>query len=215
MKKLIVIFLILITSISYSQNKQKNNVQIINVVYSYETLKGLFINDVELLINKNTAQFFVNIKGGEKKEYRVGQVEQMARYHITNYDLNTNIFSEQRKLNGKLFTAEWKNDFVWEITNETKEIGGYKVTKAITDSYEIKKGDDFHFGKASAWFTPDIPVSAGPGRYAGLPGLILEIEYERGGTKYKFKSIDFKSNKPLKSIEAGTKTTKDKILYSY
>jgi hypothetical protein len=213
MKKIIVIFSILITSISYSQNKQKNNVQIINVVYSYETLKGLFKNDVELLINKNTAQFFVNIKGGEKKEYVVGQVEQLPNYHITDYNLTTNTFNEQSKRRNKLFTAEWKNDFVWKITNETKEIGGYKVIKATTDTYEIKKGDDFYYGKASAWFTPDIPISAGPGRYAGLPGLILEIEYEKGGSKYKFKSIDFNSNKQFKNIEEGTKVSKEKILY--
>ena len=27
----------------------------------------------------------------------------------------------------------------------------------------------------SAWYTPQIPVSAGPGNYHGLPGLILEV----------------------------------------
>ena len=27
----------------------------------------------------------------------------------------------------------------------------------------------------TAWYTPTIPVSNGPGNYAGLPGLILEI----------------------------------------
>lgn len=28
-----------------------------------------------------------------------------------------------------------------------------------------------------AWFTPEIPVSQGPGEYWGLPGLILEVNY--------------------------------------
>ena len=26
-----------------------------------------------------------------------------------------------------------------------------------------------------AWYTPQIPVSHGPGEYTGLPGLILEV----------------------------------------
>ena len=31
----------------------------------------------------------------------------------------------------------------------------------------------------TAWFTPEIPVSHGPGPYWGLPGLILEVSDER------------------------------------
>jgi GLPGLI family protein len=31
-----------------------------------------------------------------------------------------------------------------------------------------------------AWFALDIPVSAGPDRYTGLPGLILEININKG-----------------------------------
>lgn len=31
----------------------------------------------------------------------------------------------------------------------------------------------------TAWFTPQIPVGNGPGEYAGLPGLILELSFHR------------------------------------
>lgn len=215
MKKLLIALTLLLSICSFCQKKQIQKNPNITVTYSFETLKGLFKNDVELKIKDNITQFLVDIKASEKKEYRGGEVEQMADYHITNYNISNNTFTAQRKLNKKLLKSEWINDFKWKITDETKIIGGYKVTKATTESYEIKKGDGFYYGNAIAWFTTEIPISSGPGRYAGLPGLILEIEYDKGGSVYKFKNIDFAKIVVLKSIESGTTTSKDNLLYSY
>jgi len=42
--------------------------------------------------------------------------------------------------------------------------------------------DDFEVPKfiiVTAWYTPQIPVSTGPGDYHGLPGLILEVNADR------------------------------------
>jgi len=33
--------------------------------------------------------------------------------------------------------------------------------------------------EVTAWYTPQIPVSNGPGEYAGLPGLIMELNFYR------------------------------------
>ena len=54
----------------------------------------------------------------------------------------------------------------WEILPETKVILGYNCQKATTSF----RGRDY-----VAWFTPDIPISNGPWKFAGLPGLILNI----------------------------------------
>ncbi|WP_298755048.1 GLPGLI family protein [uncultured Psychroserpens sp.] len=42
------------------------------------------------------------------------------------------------------------------------------------DELEVPK-----FVVVTAWYTPQIPVSSGPGEYHGLPGLILEVNADR------------------------------------
>ncbi|SEK75871.1 GLPGLI family protein [Parapedobacter koreensis] len=59
-----------------------------------------------------------------------------------------------------------KGNLEWEITDEKKQIGQYSCTKA-----NLK-----NLTGTSVWFTTDIPVSAGPDIYQGLPGLVLEVE---------------------------------------
>ncbi|EQB92929.1 GLPGLI family protein [Elizabethkingia anophelis] len=61
----------------------------------------------------------------------------------------------------------WK----WKILPDKKNIGGYKVQKAISK-----------FGGRSweAWFTSEIPVSDGPYKFWGLPGLIVSVSDKSG-----------------------------------
>ncbi len=76
----------------------------------------------------------------------------------------------------------------WKLGSETKKIGNYTCYKA---TYTIKpqpredkntSGTTHMFDAlndketvVTAWYTPEIPVSNGPGSYWGLPGLILEV----------------------------------------
>lgn len=61
--------------------------------------------------------------------------------------------------------------FTWKIGNQVKEVAGHFCTKAETED-PVKKQ------KITAWFAQDIPVSAGPEQYSGLPGLILELDLD-------------------------------------
>ncbi|MBD5379256.1 MAG: GLPGLI family protein [Bacteroides sp.] len=66
---------------------------------------------------------------------------------------------ERRKYTEELQTPEWT------ITDSVKTIIGYECFKATTD---------FKGRQWIAWFTPEIPISDGPWKLHGLPGLILE-----------------------------------------
>jgi len=70
-------------------------------------------------------------------------------------------------------------NYHWKITKETKQIGNYLVIKA-EGTKMLKDGvtGDKHPVKITAWFTPQIPVGTGPELYGGLPGLIMELQFD-------------------------------------
>ena len=58
----------------------------------------------------------------------------------------------------------------WEIRDSTKIILDYPCQMAVCN---------FRGRQWTAWFTTDIPVSDGPWKFGGLPGLIMEA-YDKG-----------------------------------
>ena len=57
-------------------------------------------------------------------------------------------------------------DFGWRVLDEWKEVLGYRVRRAECSF----RGRDY-----VAWFAPELPLSEGPWKFCGLPGLILEV----------------------------------------
>ena len=78
--------------------------------------------------------------------------------------------------------------FSWHLTDELDTWCGYAVQKAIC----LFRGRTYE-----AWFTFDIPVSAGPWKFGGLPGLILKVSDTE--QHYCFEAISV-SNKTDRSI---------------
>lgn len=72
------------------------------------------------------------------------------------------------------------NCYNWQIEEETKTIAGYLCQKA-TAHY---MGRDY-----VAWFTNEIPISDGPYKFNGLPGLIVNIHDTRNHYSYELLSL--------------------------
>ncbi len=75
----------------------------------------------------------------------------------------------------KLCYEETPDEWQWQVVDSTKYILGYECIEAITD---------YHGRKWIVWFSPEIPISNGPWKFGGLPGLILEASTDDG--KYSF-----------------------------
>lgn len=76
--------------------------------------------------------------------------------------------------------TESKNLFKWKITSDTASIGGINCQKAQTNF----GGRDWE-----AWFAPSIPISEGPYKFNGLPGLILQISDKKNFWRFDLASI--------------------------
>lgn len=72
------------------------------------------------------------------------------------------------------------NQFKWKISSQTTKIANYTAQKATVE-----------FGGRSwvAWFTTEIPISDGPHKFNGLPGLILRLYDTRNHFVFDIVSI--------------------------
>lgn len=91
----------------------------------------------------------------------------------------------------------------WKIENETKTVCGYQCQKATCHW----RGRDY-----TAWFTTKIPVSAGPWKFGGLPGLIMKISDSKNDYSWEavgVKKGDFSIFAPRRKKYA--KSTREKV----
>jgi len=96
--------------------------------------------------------------------------------------------------NKTYFVVKSRSFYNWKLyPNVIKKIGKYtcyKATCIMVNNVINKKSKNI-----TAWYCPQIPVSFGPVGFSGLPGLILELNYNN---KYiynvKYVNLDKKQN---------------------
>lgn len=80
-------------------------------------------------------------------------------------------------------------NIIWDFKNENKTISGYPCKKALTN---------YRGRKYIAWYTEKIPLSVGPWKFHGLPGLIIKISDLEEEVSFLLKKIDFPHKEDLK-----------------
>lgn len=117
-------------------------------------------------------------------------------------NVKENALVQSQEFYGKQFLVKDKLQTIdWKMGTESKQIGQYMCFKAMAtiptaeltwydfswsnlraapqkenDSTNVQAAEpQVKMTLVEAWYTPQIPVSHGPGEYWGLPGLILEV----------------------------------------
>ncbi|MDR1984814.1 MAG: GLPGLI family protein [Prevotellaceae bacterium] len=147
--------------------------------------KSIGDTDMRLLVGKKFSKFY-SIKLHEldsvlKSMTETEQISMLSSGGLTDfiqkyrstegYKVYTNhiehkiIFTDVQPPNRILYNESTpKQD--WKIEKETKEIAGNKCQKATCN---------FRGRNYVAWFTNEIPISEGPWKFNGLPGLIVKV----------------------------------------
>lgn len=102
-----------------------------------------------------------------------------SQNQITSYDIPFG----SRGLDGKRQVYVYEepvSTFKWDVLEEVSTIAGFECQKATTN----------YGGRIwTAYFTHEIPISDGPYKFCGLPGLIVQIEDETGGWSFSLSGI--------------------------
>ena len=126
-----------------------------------------------------------------------------------NYPTGKNTIVHRAPLSAPIFLYQDEISMEWTILSHRRQISGYRCQKAITY---------FRGRKWEAWFASQIPVSDGPWKFHGLPGLILEVSDDQGHFRFTCTVISMESV-PIKkwkwNYEQTTRERVNSILIRY
>lgn len=184
MKKIILFTLLFISTLYFSQQVHVRYLMVLSpYTTSHEDVyiknnQVLSIQDSIITNNKLTDSWTlaVNLDNGRKpsKKYFVSDLN---NENERNFFFTANVESRDFFIYDKVPKPDWKIE-----ENSTKTIAGYKCTKAT---------GVFRGSKVTAYFAKDLPYSAGPFKFYGLPGLILDIRVDNMDHEiWKAESVD-------------------------
>ncbi len=225
MKKVVLLIGIIFSNYLFSQSQKSGA-----VVYHFKHLsvtlsKTYYEEDMVLYFNQDVSSYKSYtaviqdsiIQAEINKKFQNGGVMQLGSMKKTTKqniyrDLNKRIIHMESKFPNDIFIYEdTLVEIKWELLNKEKNIGGLICRAAKTKYY----GRNY-----IVWYALDIPLSFGPWKLYGLPGLILEAIDEKQQVQFTFNGLLFKNIpqmefSPSKLAILTTKSKFSKILESY
>ncbi|WP_074407833.1 GLPGLI family protein [Aquimarina megaterium] len=126
--------------------------------------------DAKRVDNKND---IVNINGSQVTHTMI-KSNLPQPFYYTNIK-KQELISREKVVRAMYLVEDVLEPIPWRLQQEHKKIGKYNCQKAKTKY----RGREY-----TVWFASEIPISHGPWKLRGLPGLILEVTEETG--KYGF-----------------------------
>ncbi len=206
----------------FSQNSKILDKSVYKVLYNYQFQRdSTDVNNIktatmELLIGKNyslfqslNTRFNDSLYNANKAKIKRAS-DQSELFSIMAERKKDRLQYKILKQNSKIITFSkvlmdrYKYDeninFKWKISKDTLTIDTYKCNKATTN---------FAGRNYIAWFSREIPISNGPYKFTGLPGLIIKIYDVK--KQHIFELISFKKETSQIKISKDTDKPIQKI----
>lgn len=201
-KFILCLILVLLFSFKFDLRAQKSGKVVYTAILeskSFSEMKGVLLFDEDQSFFSITSDSISDSKSSYQDLQLKGNNTMSMEFNIPdNRKVHHQVFIDRLKnqiITQEIYLKNWSfnpcvviestGSIRWEITGEEKKIGSFNAFEAITS---------FRGRNYSAWFTTDIPLSIGPWKFHGLPGLILEIKDEELGVQFLFESIEIPYN---------------------
>jgi len=203
------ILLLMTSSFVFSQNNNIGKVEYTMILNLGQTQ----VNESVLIFNSKESYFFWNVSESDVSQFSVDEEiddENSTKLNIkfkkTAYTDSIGTFNYKNFIKKEIISrgfVDKKQYYIkenisiikWKIEKDTKIIGTFNCQKAT---------GTFRGRKYTAWFTNQIPISNGPWKLQGLPGLIIEATDETKEVSFIFKSLKIPSNSNMPEIKVSS-----------
>lgn len=186
-----IIIFIISSTLTFAQSSKNNLLKVEYNEYRIYTPKIINIDLGKLIVSNDYSYYSSTVINKERKgdlkddeSISVNNIEEKLSEIVINRSNKTltERVEENFFLKKKYAVTESLPKMIWKLFKESKKIKNYTCKKATT----IFRGRTYE-----VWYTEKIPITIGPWKFNGLPGLILSAEDKEGIYKWEVKSISY------------------------
>lgn len=218
------LLIILFVSIIYGQNKRPEKIDLLeslhnkNIKIEYKSIISFSpgFNEIEKISMFLTNNYILQKTSFEAENQQVDENNSIIiipetlktnKYNQILIDLNTRKLIEYTReiyfLEDDYAVEENLPNMKWILLSEQKQIGDFLCEKAKTTfrgrTYEV-------------WYTTEIPITYGPWKFNGLPGLMVEIKDTQGIYTWQLTSFTQNADIVIELNEIQEKNSKFEII---
>lgn len=149
-----------------------------DLIFQFQVQKNDLISNYDLLISEDISKW-EEVSDLEQIQFNPNYIakENYKRKVLFKDIQSKKIYNQYQILKADFSVIDSLNQQTWSLVGgETEEILDYKCNKATTT---------FHGRDYEVFYTSEIPISNGPWKFGGLPGMILKVVATNDDETYK------------------------------